>query len=73
VHRHDDGGVEQRLVGDDLVDLDAAGGRDDELGLAIVDPGRELIGREAAEDHRVDAPSRAQASMAIAASGTMGM
>jgi hypothetical protein len=31
------------------------------------------LGREAAEHHRVDAPMRAQASMAMAASGTIGM
>ena len=46
--------VQQRLVGDDAVDLDAAGAGDDDLGLGVVDPGRELVRREAAEHHGVN-------------------
>ena len=46
--------VEQRLVGDDAVHLDAAGAADDDLGLGVVDPGRELVRREAAEYHGVN-------------------
>ena len=46
--------VEQRLVGDHLRALDAARCRDDQDGLGIVDPGRELVGGEAAEHDRVD-------------------
>jgi hypothetical protein len=43
------------------------------FGLAVVDAGRQLARREAAENDRMDAPRRAQASMAIAASGIIGM
>ncbi len=46
--------VEQRLVGDDAVDLDAAARRQDHLGLGVVDAGGELLRREAAEHHRMD-------------------
>ena len=53
-----DGGVEERLVGDDAPRLDAAGGGDDELRRGVVDAGRKLRRGEAAEDdgmHRADA------------------
>jgi hypothetical protein len=53
---HVDGFVQQRLVGDDLFDLDAAGGADDGLGLGVVDAHRQFLGGEPAEDHRVHRP-----------------
>ena len=53
VRRLLDRAVEQRLVVHDPPRLDAAGGGDDHLGLAVVDPHRQLVRREAAEDHRV--------------------
>jgi hypothetical protein len=46
-----DGVVEQGLVGHDAVRLDAAGAGDHDLGLGVVDAGRQLAGGEAAEDH----------------------
>ncbi len=46
--------IEQRLIGDDAARLDAAARRQDHLGLGIVEAGRKLVRREAAEDHRVD-------------------
>ena len=46
--------VEQRLVRDDAAGLDAAARRQDDLRLAVVDAGRELLGREAAEHHRMN-------------------
>ena len=49
-----DGGVEQRLVLDDLAALDAAGRGDDGLGLAVVDAGRQLMRGEAAEHDGMD-------------------
>ena len=49
-----DRAVEERLVGDDAVHLDAARGREDEPGLGVVDALGELVRREATEDHRVD-------------------
>ena len=45
--------VEQRLVGHDAVDFDAAGRRQDQLRLGVVDAGGELLGGEAAEHHRM--------------------
>ena len=54
VLRQRDGAVEQRLIGDDARALDAAAGRQDQLGLAIVDAGGELFRRKAAEHHRMD-------------------
>ena len=48
--------VEQRLVGDDPPRLDAARCRDDHLRLRVVDPRRELVRREPAEDDRVHGP-----------------
>ena len=51
-----DGPVEQRLVLDDPVDLDAAGGGHDHLGPGVVDAHGQLVGGEAAEDDRVDRP-----------------
>ena len=46
--------IEQRLVGHDARALDAAAGGEDDLRLAVVDAGGELLRREAAEHHRVD-------------------
>ena len=46
--------VEQRLVRHDPRALDAAAGGQDHLRLGVVDAGGELLGREAAEHHRVD-------------------
>jgi hypothetical protein len=40
---------------------------------AVAHPVAQRLGGEAAEHHRVHAPSRAHASIAIAASGTMPM
>src|SRR6185437_3951178 len=45
---------EQRLVGNDSLQLDAAGGGKDYLGLRIVDAGRQLRCGEASEDHRMN-------------------
>ena len=53
---HLDRCVEERLVGDDAPGLDPARGRDDDFGPGILDAARELVGREAAEDHRMDRP-----------------
>ncbi len=52
--RQVDGRVEQRLVRDDPARLDPAGAGDDHLGPGVVDPARELVRGEAAEDDRVD-------------------
>ncbi len=46
--------VEQRFVGDHPIDLDPTGCGQHELGLGVVDPGRQLFGGEATEDDRVD-------------------
>jgi hypothetical protein len=51
--RQVDRGVEQRLVGNDAGRFDAAGGRDDGLGLAVVDACGEFVCGKSAEDHRV--------------------
>ena len=51
----------------------AAVGGDDELRLGVVDAAAQRLGREAAEDDRVRAPMRAQASIAIGSSGIIGM
>ncbi|MEY9610321.1 hypothetical protein ABIF21_003195 [Bradyrhizobium elkanii] len=45
--------VEQRLVLHDAPGLDAAARREDQLRLGVVDAGRKLLGREAAEHHAV--------------------
>src|SRR5207244_3974373 len=49
-----DRAVEERLVGDDARRLDPARGGDDDLRLRVLDPARELVRGEAAEDDRVD-------------------
>jgi hypothetical protein len=54
VLRQLDRAVEQRLVRDDAVDLDAARAGQDQLGLRVVDALGELVGGEAAEHHGVD-------------------
>ena len=46
--------VEQRLVGDHARALDAATRRQNDFRLGVVDAGGELLGREAAEHHRMD-------------------
>ena len=46
--------IEQRLVGNDAIDLDAAACGEDDLGLGVVDAGGKLLRREAAEHHRMD-------------------
>src|SRR5262245_28098650 len=48
--------VEQRLVGHDAAGLDATARRQDERGLGIVDTGRQLAPRKAAEDDRMHRP-----------------
>ena len=66
--------VQQRHVLDDPLDLDAARRGDHQDRPRVVDPRRQLAGREAAEDHRVDgADAGVQASIASTASGTIGM
>jgi hypothetical protein len=45
--------VEQRLVVHDAAGLDAAACREDQLRLGVLDPGRQFLGREAAEHHRM--------------------
>ena len=49
-----DGQVEQRLVLDHPLHLDAAAGRHDHLRPGVVDADRQLVGREPSEHHRVD-------------------
>ena len=51
VGRHLYRAIEQGLVIDYATGLDAAGGADDDLGLAIVDAHGQLVRGEAAEDH----------------------
>ena len=51
-----DGGIDDRLVGQYPVALDAAGGGDHHLRLGVLDAHRQLVGREAAEHHRVNGP-----------------
>ena len=46
--------IEQRLVFDQAAGLDAAARRQHQLGLGVVDAGRQLLGGEAAEHHRMD-------------------
>ncbi len=46
--------VDQRFVFDDALDLDAAGGREDDFGFGIVDAQRQFRRREAAENDGVD-------------------
>src|SRR5215470_8184508 len=48
-----DRSVEQRLVGDDTVDLDAARGRQDDPRLGVIDARGEFVRSKAAEDDRV--------------------
>src|SRR3546814_5432547 len=48
-----DRGVQERLVRDDPLNLYAAGRGHDHLRRGVVDPGRELVRREAAEHHRM--------------------
>src|SRR6516164_2971506 len=52
--RLSDRGVEQRLVGDDPVDLDAARGRQNDPRLGVVDPGGEFVCGKPTENDRVD-------------------
>ena len=54
VLRQIDGPVEKRLVGDGAPRLQPAGGREDDLGLCIVDAGGEFCGGKPAEDHGMD-------------------
>ena len=56
VLRQADGEVEQRLIFDDAAGLDAAARGQDDFRLGVVDAGRELLGGEAAEHHRMDRP-----------------
>ncbi len=48
-----DGRIEERLVGDDPVRLQAAGGGEHHLRLRVLDALGEFVGREAAEHHRM--------------------
>ena len=73
VRRDVDGLVEERLVSDDAARLHTARGRHDHLGLGIVEALGELVAGEAAEHDRVDRTETRAASMAITASGTIGM
>ena len=45
--------VEQRLVLHDAAGLEPAARREDQFRLGVLDPGREFLGREAAEHHRM--------------------
>ena len=54
VPRLGDGAVEERLVMHDAARLQPAGGRQDGLGLGVVDARRQLVGGKAAEHHRMD-------------------
>ena len=48
--------VEQRLVGNDAIPLDAARRRDDQLRLGVTNAGRQLVRSEAPEHDRMDGP-----------------
>ena len=61
--------VEQRLVGDDAVRLQAAGGGENRLRGGVVDAGRQFLGGEAAEHDRV---YRANAGAGQHADGGLG-
>jgi hypothetical protein len=65
--------IEQRLVGHDPARLDAAGGRHDQLGLAILDPGGKLGSGKAAKHHRMDGAKTRAGQHCHQASGTIGM
>jgi hypothetical protein len=65
--------VHHRLVGNDARAFDAARGGQQHLGRGVVDALGQFERREAAEHHRMDRPSRAQASMANTVSGIIGM
>jgi hypothetical protein len=67
-------GIQHRLVGDRAARLDAAGlADDDDLGLGVLDPRRDSAGAKPPKTTEWIAPSRAQASIATTASGTIGM
>jgi hypothetical protein len=68
-----DGLVQQRLVGHHPVGLDAAGAGHHDLRLGIVDARGQLRAAKPPNTTEWMAPMRAQASMAMAASGTIGM
>jgi hypothetical protein len=51
-----DGFIQQRFVGNNLLDLDAAGGRYDDFGLGIVDPRGQLIGGKSTEHDGMHGP-----------------
>ena len=53
VRAEGEGVDDRREVLDDPARFDSARGRDDDLGRRVVEAGRELLGREASEDHRV--------------------
>ena len=65
--------IEQRLVRYDAARLEPARGADDQLRLRVVDPSSQLVRSKPPNTTEWMAPMRAQASMAITASGTMGM
>jgi hypothetical protein len=65
-------GVDGRLEGAGGPAPVAAVGGDDDLGLGVGDAGVQRLGGEPAEDDRVRAPIRAQASIAMTASGIIG-
>ena len=46
--------IQQGLIGNHLIGLDAAGRGKDHLRLAVIDAGRQFIGGETAEHHRVN-------------------
>ena len=54
--READGEIEQRLIFDDPAGLDAAARGQHDLRLGVVDAGRQLLGGEAAEHHRMHGP-----------------
>ena len=68
-----DRGVEQRLVGDDAGDLDAAARRRITFGLASSMRVASSFGAKPPNTTEWMAPMRAQANIATTASGTIGM
>ena len=66
-------GVEHRFVVDGSGRFDAAGRRHDDGRAGVVDAGREFVAANPPNTTEWTAPSRAHASIAITASGTIGM
>ena len=67
------GDVGVLFQGDVFAASPAGVGGDHQLGAGVVVAVGDGLGREAAEDHRMDRADPAQASMAMGSSGIMGM